>query len=479
MEALVVRHAIARAGLRRLARFLGLGLLTMTAAAGSAGAAEPAVSGQAHYRERIALPPTAVFEAVLEDVSRADAPAGVLGEARVAPAGQVPIRFRIAYDPARIDPARSYAVRARILVDGRLWFTTTDAYRVLTRGQGDQVELLLRRVSQSAERARPGALGALPGTFAGELPCADCPGIRYQLDLLEDGAFFLRRVYLGREPDNVLDEIGGFSIAADGRTLVLMPGPEAPVRFAIRDRDTLTLLDLEGREIVSELNYDLTRRADFPPLMPRLAMRGMYQYLADAGRFTECLTRLSLPVAQEADNVALERAYGEARRQPGEELLVTLEGQIALRPKMEGGGKELALVPHRLLGVWPGETCGAGFDTAPLENSYWKLTRLGDAPVLVGGRQREPHLILRPHDGRFGGSGGCNRLIGSYRVDGNQLELSQAATTMMACPEGMETEAAFTAALPKVKTWRVIGEHLELYDANDAFLARFERRLMP
>jgi hypothetical protein len=43
----------------------------------------------------------------------------------------------------------------------------------------------------------------------------------------------------------------------------------------------------------------------------------------------------------------------------------------------------------------------------------------------------------------------------------------------------METEAAFTAALPKVKTWRVIGEHLELYDANDAFLARFERRLMP
>ena len=146
---------------------------------------------------------------------------------------------------------------------------------MLTRGRGDQVELLLRRVSQSAERALPGALGALPATFAGELPCADCPGIRYQLDLLEDGAFFLRRVYLGREPDNVFDEIGGFAIAADGRTRVLMPAPEGPIRFAIRDQDTLALLDLEGREIVSELNYELTRHANLPPLEPRLAMRGM------------------------------------------------------------------------------------------------------------------------------------------------------------------------------------------------------------
>ena len=50
---------------------------------------------------------------------------------------------------------------------------------------------------------------------------------------------------------------------------------------------------------------------------------------------------------------------------------------------------------------------------------------------------------------------------------------------MMACPEGMETEAAFTAALSKVRTWQIIGEHLEVYDADDAFLARFERRLMP
>ena len=473
------RPARCRDDRRRRAQVLGLGLLIMTAAAGSAGAAAAVVSGEALYRERIALPPTALFEAILEDVSRADAPAELLGKATVAPVGQVPIAFAIAYDPPRIEPGHSYGVRARIVVDDRLWFATTDAYRVLTRGQGDRVELLLRRVSQSAEHAPSDVLGALPATFAGDLPCADCPGIRYQLDLLPDGAFFLRRTYLGRAPDNVVDDIGSFLIAAAGRRLVLWAGPEAPIQLALRDPDTLRLLDLEGQEIVSELNYDLTRQAGLAPLEPRRALRGMYSYMADAGRFTECLTRLDLPVAQEADNAALERAYLAARRQPGEALLVTLEGQIAARPRMEGTGTELALVPERLTGVWPGETCGAQFDTAPLENSYWKLTRLGGAPVLVGARQREPHLILRPHDQRFGGSGGCNALLGSYRVDGERLELSQAATTLMACPEGMATEAAFTAALAQVRTWRVRGEHLELFDADGALLARLERRLMP
>jgi copper homeostasis protein (lipoprotein) len=230
--------------------------------------------------------------------------------------------------------------------------------------------------------------------------------------------------YLGREPDNVFDDIGGFLLGSDDRTLVLMGGREAPMQFRIKDPDRLRLLDREGLEIVSDLNYTLTRAPSFTPVEPQLEMRGMYRYMADAGRFEECLTRWRLPVAQEADNVALERAYLATRRQPGEALLVNLEGRIALRPKMEGAGQALTLVPIRFIGVWPGETCGAHYDTAPLENSYWKLTRLGDAPVIVGERQREPHLILRPGTGQFGGFGGCNRLLGGYRVDGERIELS-------------------------------------------------------
>lgn len=48
------------------------------------------VKGTATYRERIALTPDAVFEAMLEDVSRADAPAVVIGSVRIGKPGQVP-----------------------------------------------------------------------------------------------------------------------------------------------------------------------------------------------------------------------------------------------------------------------------------------------------------------------------------------------------------------------------------------------------
>lgn len=48
------------------------------------------LEGTATYRERIALPPDAIFEVVLQDVSRADAPADV-GGARTTPPPDRPI----------------------------------------------------------------------------------------------------------------------------------------------------------------------------------------------------------------------------------------------------------------------------------------------------------------------------------------------------------------------------------------------------
>src|SRR5262245_10349621 len=104
------------------------------------------IQGTATDRERIAPPPTPVLEATLEDVARAEAPAAVTAHPRAAPAPNPPIRFEIAYDPARIDANRRYAVRARILVDERLVFTTDTASPVLTGGNPDTVNLMLRRV---------------------------------------------------------------------------------------------------------------------------------------------------------------------------------------------------------------------------------------------------------------------------------------------------------------------------------------------
>jgi putative lipoprotein len=55
---------------------------------------------------------------------RPDAPAEVVGSVRIEPAGQVPIRFAIPSDTAKIDEQHAYAVGTRIVAVERLLFTT-------------------------------------------------------------------------------------------------------------------------------------------------------------------------------------------------------------------------------------------------------------------------------------------------------------------------------------------------------------------
>jgi putative lipoprotein len=113
----------------------------------SAGAASARVTGTVSYRERLALPPGAVLKVQLLDVSRADAPAAVLGEQVITAGGrQVPFAFEIAYDPARIDPRMTYAVSARIEEGGRLRFISDQRHAVITRGAPSQVDLVLKAV---------------------------------------------------------------------------------------------------------------------------------------------------------------------------------------------------------------------------------------------------------------------------------------------------------------------------------------------
>ena len=113
------------------------------------GAVAPSIEGTATYRERIALPPTAVFEATLLDVSRADVPADVIARTHVPSPGYPPIRFAIRYDATRIRPRHTYVVRAHIVDGKRLMFTTDSSYPVLTHGHGNTVVMIMRMTRRS------------------------------------------------------------------------------------------------------------------------------------------------------------------------------------------------------------------------------------------------------------------------------------------------------------------------------------------
>ena len=114
-----------------------------------------AVTGALTYRVRSALPPDAEVRIRLEDVSRADAPAVLLGEQVFATAGrQVPLPFEVTFDAAEIDPRHSYSLRARIeAADGRLLFLTTRSHPVISRDHPSfDVEVVLDPAPKSSGR---------------------------------------------------------------------------------------------------------------------------------------------------------------------------------------------------------------------------------------------------------------------------------------------------------------------------------------
>ncbi len=144
-------------------------LLAGLVLAPAAYAANAIVTGTATFRERIALPPGAKFEAAILDVSRADAPAEVLARTAIDNPGQPPIAFALTFDDSQVNPKARYVLRATISVDGKLWFTTDTTTPVLGRGGSGRVELLLRRVAppQALLDAPPaaGKGGLLGGAF--------------------------------------------------------------------------------------------------------------------------------------------------------------------------------------------------------------------------------------------------------------------------------------------------------------------------
>jgi heat shock protein HslJ len=76
--------------------------------------------------------------------------------------------------------------------------------------------------------------------------------------------------------------------------------------------------------------------------------------------------------------------------------------------------------------------------------------------------------VLEPEEGRVSGSGGCNRLVGSFELEVGMLRFSQVATTRTACAERvMQREAAFLAGLAATSRFEPRGETLVLLDGDD------------
>jgi len=111
-------------------------------------------------------------------------------------------------------------------------------------------------------------------------------------------------------------------------------------------------------------------------------------------------------------------------------------------------------------------------ETVTLAYTEWTLVELDGEAVEVGEGEFAPSLVLDLEESRVAGSGGVNRLMGSFALSEDELRFGQLATTRMAGPENaMQLERDFLAALERVTSYELAGRLLTLL-ADDDVAAR-------
>lgn len=103
-------------------------------------------------------------------------------------------------------------------------------------------------------------------------------------------------------------------------------------------------------------------------------------------------------------------------------------------------------------------------------DTKWKLVTLFGKDI----HDSKAFISFATEDNRFFGNNSCNNFNGSFEVkNGSQLKLSEAATTMMACPD-MTTESQFMEVLNTADNFSLSGKRMTLNKARMAPLAVFE-----
>ena len=331
--------------------------------------------------------------------------------------------------------------------------------------------------SNVADRQSAATAGRIvaPVSYAGELPCADCPGIHLTVTLFPDSTFRLRQQYQDRPA--VFHDLGRWSLQENGTRLVLRSGAEAPQRFQIVGADSLRMLDSQGQPIQSPFNNVLVRASQVDPMRDTMRLRGLYSYMADAGRFTECASGAAFPVAQLGANAALERAYLTARHEPGAPLPVAFRGHFAELPAMEGDQRVEHVVVDSVERVPADSTCEVRMSNTTVKGTHWTLLEVGGTQARVAENIAQPSLQLDTVETRASGSTGCNSFSGSYELTGDSLRFGPLASTRRACldPAMNRQESVYLKALSDTRRWRVTGDTLIL--SGDAGpVARFSAR---
>lgn len=98
--------------------------------------------------------------------------------------------------------------------------------------------------------------------------------------------------------------------------------------------------------------------------------------------------------------------------------------------------------------------------------TWQQMMTADEKPNATSNPFNQPSIHFSTKDRRFSGSDGCNRIMGTYEADANNLKLGAIAGTKMACsPQDNVSAQQFVEGLSKTTMYQVKGSSLLLQDS--------------
>ncbi len=290
------------------------------------------------------------------------------------------------------------------------------------------------------------------GLWYGELPCADCESISYQLNINTDNTFSEHLIYNGKSKTPFVDE-GSWELSSGN--ILKIKGKNSERMFLFSDNN-LIMLDREGKQIASSFKdkYILSREKleQDISLSGKLLEEGI-DFIARGNEpfwslnidFDKAMRFTSLTEIAEFNTPAVEGVKAQ-------DADVTRYHAI-----VESGEMDVTIIADSCIDSMSGEKfshtvfvrikrgndkdfkefkgCGKYLVDYRL-NDIWVMTEMTDFKLekdrLMKGL---PVFEFQLNAKKFIGHAGCNNLMSSIEVKGNTIKFSKLISTKMACPD--------------------------------------------
>lgn len=326
----------------------------------------------------------------------------------------------------------------------------------------------------------------LTQTYYGMLPCADCPGIYYELKFNPDFTYSEKRFYLESNVDTITEK-GTFEIDNDSVIILKTASVEKGLsRLKISD-DGLKFLNADGKQINSPLKDFFVLKTTKPTGLPQMEDARVKQKFKATGNEPFW----GLEIDPKKNTISFKEPEGTSITVsiPRPQML---NGKLIYKTDANLGKLEVAILEETCQDGMSGEMfthkVSVTFKTPEMEEAKtfrgcgeytvvrkeakvlagnWILKKINGNGLTDNATLKVPRLQIDLTEKRASGNAGCNQFSANMELlEANQIAFSQIISTKMACKH-MELETKFLKILAENRfTYSVQEDKLTLSNSD-------------